>query len=99
MEQTISVSLIDDSPDELSETFDLTLSNPAGATISDSVATGTIEDDDPEPIMDFTGYFGFFPYGRLGRGSLDATFTTERSDRDALLRDRTLGDEPGRGRQ
>ena len=58
VEQTISVSLIDDSLDELSETFDLTLSDPAGSTIDDGIAKGTIEDDDPEPKLDFTGYFG-----------------------------------------
>ena len=51
VEQTISVSLTDDSLDELSETLDLTLSDPAGATIDDGAATGTIGDDDPEPAL------------------------------------------------
>ena len=51
VEQTISVSLPDDSLDELSETLDVTLSDPAGATIDDGAATGTITDDDPEPEL------------------------------------------------
>ena len=55
VEQTISVSLTDDSLDELSETLDLTLSDPAGATIDDGAATGTIADDDPEPELRATG--------------------------------------------
>ncbi len=59
-ERTIGVSLVDDSLDELSETFDLTLSDPAGATIGDGVATGTIEDDDPQPKMDSNGFSGIY---------------------------------------
>ena len=53
--QTISVSLTDDSLDELSETLDLTLSDPAGATIDDGAATGTITDDDAEPELRTSG--------------------------------------------
>ncbi len=59
-ERTIGVSLVDDSLDELSETFDLTLSDPAGATIGDGVATGTIEDDDPQPKLDSKGFSGIY---------------------------------------
>ena len=55
VEQTISVSLVDDSLDELQETLDLTLSDPVGATIDDGVATGTIKDDDPEPELTARG--------------------------------------------
>ena len=58
LEQTISVSLVDDSLDELSETFYLTLSDPVGATVDDGVATGTIKDDDPQPKLHFSGYWG-----------------------------------------
>ena len=46
-ERTIGVSLIDDELDEHAETFTLDLSNPAGATLGDGSATGTIHDDDP----------------------------------------------------
>ena len=47
--QTVSVAVLDDSHDEESETFTLTLSNAAGATITDATAIGTIENDDPMP--------------------------------------------------
>ena len=48
---TIAVPILDDSHDEGSETFTLTLSSPAGgnAWISNAAATGTIENDDPMP--------------------------------------------------
>ena len=59
VEQTISVSLVDDSLDELQETLDLTLSDPVGATIDDGVATGTIKDDDPEPELTARGVAAF----------------------------------------
>ena len=55
VERTISVSLVDDSLDELPETLGLTLSDPVGATIDDGVATGTIGDDDPAPELRTTG--------------------------------------------
>ena len=50
-EQTVSVPVLDDSHDEESETFTLTLSNPSGgnAYITDATATGTIENHDPMP--------------------------------------------------
>ena len=57
-EQSISVSLVDDALDEPDEAFQLILSDPVGATIDDRVATGTIEDDDPQPLLDFTYNFG-----------------------------------------
>ena len=44
--ETVRVETADDSADEEDETFTLTLSNPAGATLDDAEATGTIEDDD-----------------------------------------------------
>ena len=39
--KTVSVAVIDDSHDEGSETMTLTLSNPSGARLGDSTATGT----------------------------------------------------------
>ena len=44
--QTVSVSTTDDADDEDDETFTLTLSNPANATLGDATATGTIADED-----------------------------------------------------
>ena len=49
--KTVSVPVLDDSIDEGSETFTLTLSNVSGANVwlKDATATGTIENDDPMP--------------------------------------------------
>ena len=44
--KTVSVATTDDSVDEDDETFTLTLSSPANATLGDATATGTINDDD-----------------------------------------------------
>ena len=48
---TVTVDLPDDDLDEHNETFWLRLSNPAGATIADGTAIGTIEDNDPLPQL------------------------------------------------
>ena len=47
--KTVSVAVYEDSHDEGAETMLLTLSNPAGATIADATATGTINNSDPMP--------------------------------------------------
>ncbi|MCP2671226.1 choice-of-anchor D domain-containing protein, partial [Maricaulaceae bacterium EIL42A08] len=48
--QTISVAITDDTADEPTpETFTVTLSNPANATIADGSATGSINDNDNAP--------------------------------------------------
>ena len=44
--RTISVVTIEDTIREEDESFSVTLSNPAGATLADDTATGTITDDD-----------------------------------------------------
>ncbi len=49
--KTINVQLVNDTSIELSETFDVTLSNPAEATIADGTATGTITNDDGPPTI------------------------------------------------
>ena len=52
-EKTISVPIIDDSVEDDGETLTLTLSNASGATLADSVATGTIrntEVTEPDPL-------------------------------------------------
>ena len=46
---TISVQTTEDTVEEDTETFTVTLSSPSGATIDDGTATGTITDDD-EPV-------------------------------------------------
>ena len=68
VERTIGVSLVDDSLDELPETLGLTLSDPVGATIDDGVATGTINDDDPEPELRSSGVGWFFGSMWIGEG-------------------------------
>ena len=44
--KTIPVPTVDDTVEEQTETFTVTLSNPGGASIQDGTATGTITDDD-----------------------------------------------------
>ena len=47
--KTVAVAVLDDSHDEGSETLTVTLSNPSGAYLADSEATGTIENSDHMP--------------------------------------------------
>ena len=46
---TVDVTVLDDSHDDGGETLTLTLSNASNGTLSDSTATGTIENSDPLP--------------------------------------------------
>ena len=50
--KTVSVGLAADDVHESRETFALTLSLPTHATLDVASATGTIEDDDPQPTFD-----------------------------------------------
>ena len=45
--KTIPVPTVEDTVEEQTETFTVTLSNPGGTTIQNSTATGTITDDEP----------------------------------------------------
>ena len=45
----LTVAIVDDLLDEPDETFYLSLAGAVGAQVDDSLATGTIADDDPEP--------------------------------------------------
>ena len=47
----ITVPILQDGASEASETYTVTLTNPAGATIADAVGNGTITDDDPVPTL------------------------------------------------
>ena len=55
--KTVSVAVLDDSHDEGEETLTLRLSNPSGGVLTDSEATGTIENRDPLPKA-FMARFG-----------------------------------------
>lgn len=52
---TFNVFGAGDSVYEFDEQMTVTISNPTGASISDGVATGTIIEDDPMPIVSFQG--------------------------------------------
>ncbi len=49
--KTVTVSTTEDTVDEDNETFTMTLSNPANATIMTAGARGTIDDDDDPPTI------------------------------------------------
>ena len=55
--KTIEVAVLDDAIDEGNETLTLALSNAAGASIADGLATGTIRNTDPLPRA-WTARFG-----------------------------------------
>ena len=55
--RTIRVALVDDDIAETSETFDVTLADAEGATLTDAVGTGTIADDE-EPAFSVAGGAG-----------------------------------------
>ena len=50
----VSVPVIDDTMEEMEETFRLRLSNPEHALLSNFEATGTIRDDDALPVVNVT---------------------------------------------
>ena len=49
--KTISIAIVQDTIDELNETFTIGLSNPTNAAISDNSATVTITDDEGTPTL------------------------------------------------
>ena len=53
-DQTIIVPVNGDTLDEINETFVVNLSNAANASILDGQGMGTIQDDDPPPILSIT---------------------------------------------
>ena len=54
--KTVAVAVFDDLHDEGVETLTLVLSNPRGARVVDSTATGTIANDDPLPERWLAGF-------------------------------------------
>ena len=62
--KTVSVATTDDSVDEEDETFTLTLSSPANATLGDATATGTIDDNDNAAAL--TASFSDMPASHTG---------------------------------
>jgi len=49
--QTITVPVVGDTINEPNETFTLTLSAPANATLGTAIGTGTIQNDDAAPVL------------------------------------------------
>ena len=74
-EMTITVPIIDDSTDETDEMFTVTLSGASGgATLNPSVATVTINDDDPPPADPVVIGFERAAYSvNEGAGTLELT--------------------------
>ena len=63
---SIDVTVLDDSHDDGGETLTLTLSNASNGTLTDSTATGTIENSDPLPRA-LLARFGRTAGGARGR--------------------------------
>ena len=90
--QKIQVTPIDDEDAEPDETFLVTLSEPAGATIVDVEGTGTITDND-EPAFSVTGGMGIeggtvgFTVTLSGSNSQSATVSYATSDGTAVAVD------------
>ena len=69
-EQTITVSVLDDTLDEPDETFTVTLSNPTNATVADNEGIGTITDDDYPAVAVL---YGAVSYTVTEGGSVEVT--------------------------
>ena len=75
--KTISVPIVDDDVEDSGETFTVTLSNPAGATLGNRTATGTIHNNDDgseTPGDALTASFEGVPEAHGGPGSEAFTF-------------------------
>ena len=83
--KTVSVATTDDSADEDDETFTLTLSSPANATLGDAAATGTINLTTTMSTTPLTASFSNMPASHTGE---EFTFGLTFSENvDAQLRD------------
>ena len=83
--KTVSVAVLDDTHDEGGvETLSLTLSNAEGAQIADSIATGTVADDESQqPVEALTASFENVPESH--DGSTAFTFEVHFSEEPAGL--------------
>jgi Calx-beta domain-containing protein len=72
---SIAIAVNDDVADEFSETFTVTLSNPANVTIADGSGTGTINDDDAAPDLSIADV----SLAEGNTGTTTATFTVSLS--------------------
>jgi hypothetical protein len=72
---TVTVDVAGDALDEIDETFTLDLSNPVNAAIGDTLALGTIVDDDPQPTLTI----GDVVVTEGDAGTVDATFNVSLS--------------------
>ena len=70
--ESVNVTILNDTADELDETFVVNLTDPANATIADAQAQGTIQDNDPEPSISINDV-------TLSEGAGTANFTVSLS--------------------
>jgi probable HAF family extracellular repeat protein len=73
--QTVNVTVNGDTVFETNETFAVNLSNPSGATISDSQGTGTITNDDAAPTLSINA----LTHDEGNAGTTAFTFTVTKS--------------------
>ncbi|MGD8872322.1 MAG: Calx-beta domain-containing protein, partial [Gemmatimonadota bacterium] len=73
--EPIDVPILGDAVDELNETFNVTLSSPSNAAISDGLGVGTITDDDDPPTISI----GDVSVTETDAGTPTATFTVSLS--------------------
>ena len=88
--KTVSVATTDDSVEEENETFTLTLSSPANATLGDATATGTINDNDVATTP-LTASFSDMPASHTGAEfTFGLAFSEEVEAGYVTLRDTTF---------
>ncbi len=73
--KTVTVDVNGDVLDELNETYQLNLSNPLNAAVTDGVGLGTINDNDPQPALSVADV----SVTEGNSGTVDATFTVSLS--------------------
>lgn len=81
--QSITITINGDLADEANETFDVTLTNPANATIADASGVATITDDDAPPSLSITDV----TVSEGNNGTVDAVFTVSLSAASGLTVD------------
>lgn len=96
----ISIPVADDSLFEADETFNVVLSNPTGATLGTSSASGTIRNDDPVPTLPEISLIPSAPISEGNSGTTWLTFivartssTSDSSVNYAVLRDTATADD------